>query len=553
MTRKLIRAKSGLLLLTVLALVMICGDFPSVSAASAPSDGAQVPDFGDGGKADDAVRRAILSGPEIPRTIFDVHRQLERLGGTLKTHIVANRGYENPQLRSVSFSFFQTYSGPMKGGQVEEGELFIGFFAGADGDVLTVDQNFSDGSLMIELIAWDRTKEVYNFWELIGNGVGSDWHFRGDSNDILADVARINVGASSPAFGNRLRCSGCHSSGGPIMKELEAPQNDWWTTQRKLFLGPFKLKLGTEPNSPTNTAARLFEQATDASHLSQRVKNGIDRLTTTRAQRGGDRQTLRQQLRSLFSTMEMNLVTDSLPFKEREQAGALVEIPQAFFVDARLTGKERSIPVELSLYKKALKQVGSRFAPDETAGLVEAFHAFVVPARSHVDNQVIDSLMKRGLLDVELVADILAVDFTTPVYSRARASLVRFVPETASDAIELRDKFITSLRQTPQDPAARQLLENLTDPARNAEFHRKEALAYLENVSQASLDFRTLVDWLKIASQRRLEIAKAETSLSRRGKILEPGFRVIFPIDSLHPVPSQLRLDPSTGRAIAVL
>src|SRR4051812_8919 len=77
-------------LLPLLSIVMICGAYLSLGAASGPSNVAQVPDFGDGGKADDAVKRAIFSGPQIPKTIFDVLRQLEGLGGTLKTHIVAN-------------------------------------------------------------------------------------------------------------------------------------------------------------------------------------------------------------------------------------------------------------------------------------------------------------------------------------------------------------------------------------------------------------------------------------------------------------------------------
>src|SRR5260221_4651890 len=38
--------------------------------------------------------------------------RLEKRGGKLKTHIVANRGHENPGLGS--FSFFETYTGPMK-------------------------------------------------------------------------------------------------------------------------------------------------------------------------------------------------------------------------------------------------------------------------------------------------------------------------------------------------------------------------------------------------------------------------------------------------------
>lgn len=547
---KIIRVRFTILLPALVALVVIQGNCLSPGAASGPSS-SQSPDFGDGGKADDAVRRAILAGPEIPRTIFDVHGRLKGLGGKLQTYIVANRGHENPRLGS--FSFFETYTGPMKDGRVEEGELFIGFFSGTDGDALTVDQGFRAGSLMVELIAWDRTKQVYNFWELIGNGTGSDWLYRGDSDDILADVAQINVGSRNPSFGRRLRCSGCHTLGGPIMKELGSPHNDWWTTERKLNLGRFKLKSGPDADSPTSVAARLFQEATDASDLSRQVRGGIDRLVAARAKKGGGGPGLRQRLRSLFTTMEMNLAADSVPFRAREEAGSSVEVPQAFFVDARLVGEERKegpIPVELPLYKDALEEVGFAFARGETDGLVEAFHAFVVPVRSYIDNRVIDSLIQEKMLDVELVADVLAVDFTTPVYSRARASLIRFVPDAATNAGELKAQLIAALEKAPQDPAAKQLLENLTDPARDADFHREAALAYLDVVSKARTSRRAVVDWLAVASQRRVEIADAETSRNPRGKILEPGFRVIFPTDKFDSKAGRLQIEPGTARVI---
>jgi hypothetical protein len=94
------------------------------------------------------------------------------------------------------------------------------------------------------------------------------------------------------------------------------------------------------------------------------------------------------------------------------------------------------------------------------------------------------------------------------------------------------------------------LLANLTEPARTAEFHRKEAIVYLDAVSRGRSSSDTIKDWFRVASQRRREIDQAETSLKPRSKILEPGFRVIFPKDNLDSQPGRLLLDPSTGRAI---
>jgi hypothetical protein len=262
---------------------------------------------------------------------------------------------------------------------------------------------------------------------------------------------------------------------------------------------------------------------------------------------------LKQQLRSLFTTMEINLVSDRVPLPERERQNGAVELPQDFFVDSRLVGRRESIPVPLALYKEALTQVGSRFAPGETSGLVETHHAFLVPARSYMDNRMIETLMQQGILDEELVADVLAVDFTTPVFSPARASLIRFVPETAKDAAELRDQLLTALKTAPaHDRAAQELLVNLTEPTRTAAAHQQAATAYLAACGQVATSLEAVVDWLRVAAQRRHELEKAETARHPQGgRITEPGFRVIFPVYAQEPEAGALRLDPTTGRAVS--
>jgi hypothetical protein len=175
----------------------------------------------------------------------------------------------------------------------------------------------------------------------------------------------------------------------------------------------------------------------------------------------------------------------------------------------------------------------------------------VVPTRSFIDDQVIDTLLAEGLLDEELVADVLAIDFTTPVYSRARASLIRFVPDQAKDVADLRAKLTAALRKAPaNEQAARALLTNLTDSARTAEAHRKAAQAYLEAAAAAASKLEAVVDWLKIAAQRRLEVEQSETAGHRDGNITEEGFRVIFPTIKLTSKAGALRLDPTTARAL---
>jgi hypothetical protein len=509
------------------------------AGASGPGEGGKAPDFGDGGKADDPVRRAILSGAKIPRTVLEIRQRLQSLGGKQTSHLVANGGHENPfpGRRDVLFMCFNTYAGPAPGGKIEEDELFFGFFLGEDNGTVTVSQDF------MELVAWDRTKRLYNYWQM----VSKEWHYRGDTAGILADTADINLGKAGAKPGGGVRCAGCHILGGPVMKEIDPPHNDWFTAGNKLPLGTLKLEPGQGPDTPAGAAARLFAGATDAGQFSRQVKKGIDRLLDARAAQKGDGLSLKQQLRSLFSTMEMNLVCDTVPFRERERTGKAVEIPQDFFVDARLVGQRQTVPVAIKVYKQGLQKVGSRFAPDETPGLVETRHAFVVPARSYIDNRVIDSLIRQGFLDDGLVAAVLAVDFTTPVYSQPRAALIRYVPDKARNAAELRAKLIAALKRAPQDPAAQELFANLTNPKRDAAFHRKAAVAYLKACAQAAARPETVEGWLRLASQRREEILHAQTTRSRRDNITEPGFRLIFPVDRLQPVPGRLRLSPATG------
>jgi hypothetical protein len=519
--------------LAVLALSAVTSAL--AAGAAGPRQGKQPPpDLGAGAKADDVLRRQVLGGLDAPRTVFALRRFLqEKLKGTLRSHLVANGGHEHPARRDVMFMCFETYSSP----GVEEDELFLGFFVGPDGETLAVRPGF------VELIAWDRTKRAYNFYELIGER----WHYRGDSRDILDDVKEINVASPAPKFGNRLRCSGCHTLGGPIMKELEPPHNDWWTTAHGLTTKPWKLEAGKDLDNPRHLAAHLFRTAADASNLSKQVKKGIDRLLAGGVLQAKGR-SLKEQLRSLFGTMEMNFVSDRVSFKEREAKGEAVEIPRAFFVDERLAGPGQPVKVGLKLYKEALAAVGSRFPPESGAVPSEPRNAFLVPARSHMDNHVIDTLLARGLLDEELVAAVLAVDFTTPVYSRARAGLIRYVPDRAKDAAELRKHLIKALRAAPAgDRAARELLTNLTDPKRNAEAHRQAARAYLEVCAAAATKPAAVTDWLRVASQRRAEILDAETARNPQGNILERGFRLAFPADRLESQPGRLRLDPATG------
>jgi hypothetical protein len=496
----------------------------------------------------DAVQRGLLAGPDVPRDVLAVRQRLLQLGGKLKTHIVANRGHDNPKFGS--FSFFETYTGPIPGGKVEDGEFFLGFFSEPQNGKLAVDNQAQKHQLMMELIAWDYTKKVYNFWELIGDGKTGQWQFRGDSNDILADVTEVYMTADRPKFGKRLRCSACHTLGAPIMKELWEPHNDWYRAGEPLPLGALTLDEGDNAMNPRHAAAKLWKNATDASHLSDRVMHSANKLITARLQKEDAKVTLRHQLRSLFAAMEINLIGDNKPFSKRVKDGSAVQLPQEFFVDAALAGKPGRVPVDVKVYQDVVKKVNARLAAKETPGLVETHHAFNVPVRSWIDGVVVSKLLMQGNLDLQLVLSVLAIDFTTPIHSTKRAGLLRYVPEKAQDAVDLRRQLTAALKEAKGDPAAQQLLAYLTEPQYTVEHFRKMAADYLDVIHKAAGDVEAVTDWWRIASQRREELKVAPTAPTPQHNITEPGFRVIFPEDNLMSIPGKLSLDPKRGRCI---
>lgn len=79
------------------------------------------------------------------------------------------------------------------------------------------------------------------------------------------------------------------------------------------------------------------------------------------------------------------------------------------------------------------------------------------------------------------------------------------------------------------------------------------ATAYLAACVQAAASLEAVVDWLRVAAQRRHELDIVETARHpTAGGITEPGFRVIFPVYAQAPAAREFefQLDPKTGRAV---
>ena len=346
------------------------------------------------------------------------------------------------------------------------------------------------------------------------------------------------------------------------MKELDQPHNDWLQSNVadsvKEAIGHFKLKPGNDENDPEQQAGMMFSKSFVPEHLAKCVRESLKEGINTQLQSTANKDSDKQNLRCVFAPLEMNLVCDAVVFSDRVKKNHSIEIPAAFFVDQRLCGPQPPIKVPVSVYMAALKSLGSTFAADETPGLLETQHAFVIPVRSFADERLLDVLLERGKLDRGLLAAIVSVDWTTPVYSSSRLSLMQYVPSKYKDAQDLRAKMLEAIKAQPENQlnlAASELLDNLTSEKCTPEFFKQRALDLIALCQKNASSQKHVESWLRLAAQRRTEIQAAQTSENPRGRILEGGlgpggFRRIFPeYKSVEPKPHELVLDSRTAMA----
>lgn len=470
----------------------------------------------------DFISKSLAKASGCPKNVFEFRELILANSGELVTTMVANRGFHNPS--QGSFSFFEIVSCHKPGLIAQTGDVFFGHFTGVNSlNQIDLEQTPSRGSLMIEAFAWDEAKGFYNFYELIGDGAQGRWFYRGDSADILSDLEPLHLqpNPKQPAFGNRLRCSGCHMAGGPIMKELNAPHNDWWTKERQLDFGGREF---------SENAGSLMAKLVSPSRLADSVKIGLHKLegsagfNAIKANRS-----LRERLRPLFAPVELNLESDLRPSADGKDLG----VPTSFFIDSRLLAEERRLLLSRQAYERGLHDLNMSFP--ET-NLRDGDHGWLTPVKAYSDQLAVESLISQGLIDQHFARAVLSIDFTNPLFSEKRRELLRLLPQTLS--IDWQPKYIAELKASGL-PHGLELADLLTNghPALHDVQSRIHGFVARCEEFLGSPDHH-VENYIRLLGQRRQEVFDSEISKNPRGQILEPGFRVIFPEPSPK-IPSQ--------------
>ncbi|HET6610516.1 MAG TPA: hypothetical protein VFG83_00930 [Kofleriaceae bacterium] len=455
------------------------------------------------GRNDDAIAKlALMTGDTCPTSFTEIMAKLKEndtctSGDGLRTRLVS----ETAQLMDMPTNY-RSVTTKQCNGRKEFGIFFSLFGLTPGGDVPT----------NVEIIAFDETKQAFNFYAVEPDG----FKFFGSSIALL----------DGPGEGEVRRCAGCHTGGGPIMKEMNSPWMHW---EGDL----------TTPGAQELVAAHAdFGQKSNGINLESVVTAGNGVWNKTRVDFLKTNGSVQDLLRPLFCTVEVNTDTGSSgksPPEGGEGGSELSSVPADSLLDPQLKSFG-SISIEFADYDALIKSNGQHVG--NVPGKIDTVVDYVFPERAMADNDYVEHLVSAGIVDDDFVKDALMVDFTRPVFSDDRCGLVTFAPDLAPEERTpqgIRDGFIASLEAAAPvagSPAA-DFLANLRAEGDGAA-HDAAVTAFLDACKGlASADFL----------ENALTITSLNRDKARERQVFE--FPETMPDDNLTVDPDS-RLSPTT-------
>ena len=229
------------------------------------------------------------------------------------------------------------------------------------------------------------------------------------------------------------------------MKELKEPWSHWHSMDASIDRAVF----GAQGEFNTDS---LFADLEGAQILENIVRAGINRWTRARFARDltpAGLANLPDYMRQLLWCTSVNLTSSRNGFKTSE---AEFDLPTSFFYDIEaiefLAGAidlmaevipPKRLRVDAGLYRAAVAASGIGVTDDladkrRIAG--DTHFAFLVPERAAEDLTILIELVNRNVMSARLGLALILVDFANPVFSPARAELLRHVPASVSAGAE---------------------------------------------------------------------------------------------------------------------
>lgn len=385
----------------------------------------------------------------------------------------------------------------------------------------------------MEVIAFNEKKGAYVFYNLGETG----WEMEGDGTMVKTDA----VNNDAP-----FRCIGCHKTGAPLMKELHDSWGNWFST----WFTP------GDPMSADPLFKRLFGAKERADDLEGFIINGTKAHAKTRVDKAVKEKNLKPVMTQLMCDVGEPSIIQAHS-KNSKRLGTVETfssmVPSAivlnnFFktpatgtgTEDGLTGLGMNIPslsslkIDSASYVKALTAMGQKI--NGMAG--DAIFPMSSPEKSFADFMVIEDLMGRGLLDKDVIADALMVDFTVSTFSKSRCDLAETLPANWTSADDLKTQWSAALGSSTVRGAKglKARLDNKTDFDAHASTLDKFVGAC--NARNTAGKDAWAADLLKIVSQRRVEFAEVY------GDVIESPW--LIPTDNLKSVAHKVRLNGTT-------
>ena len=388
----------------------------------------------------DVFSRGVLLGGRNPLTL----RELDEAVGAIEPKLPVRKMFliaEGAQFAASGqpFELNTRLVFTWQASSAKPPDLMLSTVASADG-----------AEALLQLIAWSDTDGAFHFFERKDGA----WAWAGNSFHALSAATRGKGPFDS------------HINGGLVMKELKAPWAHWHSMAGSIGREVFgaQSEFNTDP---------IFADLEGAQVLESIVRTGVRRWTKGRFARdlaGGVLQNLREYMRQVLWCTSVNLVSSSDGFQSNE---AEFDLPTTFFFDVEgleflasaidalrdvIPGKR--LHVAAPLYRSAIasRSVGVKDDSGQARRIDGDTHfAFLVPERAFEDLLVLTELVTRGVMSARLGLCLLLVDFSNPVFSPVRASLLRHSPESIAagqDGAALDQAFLDSVRASGAPPGS---------------------------------------------------------------------------------------------------
>ena len=379
-----------------------------------------------------------------------------------------------------------------------------------------------------ELIGWDEAAGVFNYYAV----EQGKWSYFGNSIDML----------QGPTEKGERRCAACHTGGGLVLKEMRNPWVYW--EGRDTLPGVTEI-LGAHEDLGSRAKGKVLDLRPAGKEIEDTVTAGNAAWTETRIDHLLKDGSTKDLLRPLFCSQEVELraVAQSVtpPASTGGEKGTLPVIANELLVDPYFEVDE-TVGIPLPDYHAALTKAnqrveracGTKLADADGKPLRDTAFDLTHPFRSLSDEQMIAALEKRGVIDRRLAEAILSVDFTRPVFSKARCALLDHVPDVPAPdrkVATIRTALIAAMKAEPKDnEAAATLLAALdgTSPP-------TDRLTTFINACKSRRPKDLAVDLLEDITRRRTQ--------ARKLPIIE--LPEMLPTTDL-PAPEEGALDPKT-------